>query len=425
MRQPLAEDIDGEELRKGSIMDRREFLGTITGSSLLGAVTLLPARFSAATGLSTVFHFIPGISAQSRPLASDYFVYVGTYTGPKSKGIYGSRYHVKTQQFAPLEVQAEVVNPSWLGTDSQQRYLYAVSEVGHGAEGGYISSFSINRTTGALTFLNKVPSRGSGPCHLTVDRTGNVLLVANYGSGNIASFAIKEDGSLGESLDFAQDTGSSINPRRQEGPHCHEMVLSPDNRFLFVPDLGLDQIKIYRFNAAKGTFIPNNPPFIAVTPGYGPRHFTFGAGAKFAYLVCEMRSSVMAFSYDSAKGSLTHLQTISNLPADFTGIDNSAEIQADPSGRFLYASNRGNDSITVFGIDRVKGTLTIIQVAPTLGKIPRDFLIDPTGKIVFAANQDSDQINTFSVDQNTGKLTPAERQLNVPSPVCILLVPAA
>jgi len=407
------------------MMNRRAFLRGITKSSLIGAVTLTSSRSYADISLGRSSHFLLGASAEGASLADRYFVYVGTYTGPKSKGIYGFDFDTKTRKFTQLGVAAEVVNPSWLETDPQHRYLYAVSEVGYraGAE-GYISSFAVSRKTGALAFLNKMPSRGGGPCHLKVDRTGKILLVANYGSGSIAAFAIKADRSIGESLDFAQDGGSSVNPDRQSGPHCHEIVLSPDNRFLFVPELGLDQIKIYRFNAAKGTFTPNNPPFVAVTPGYGPRHLTFGAGGKFAYLVCEMKSSVMVFSYDRASGSLTHQQTISNLPSDFTGEDNSAEIQADRSGRFLYASNRGNDSITVFGIDNLKGTVSAIQVAPTLGKIPRNFVLDPTGDTVLVANQDSDQINVFNLDHTTGKLTPTDRQLSVPSPVCILLVPA-
>ena len=289
---------------------------------------------------------------------------------------------------------------------------------------GSISSFSINRKTGALTFLNKIDSGGSGPCHLVVDKTGKMLFVANYGSGSVASFAIKPDGSIGERTGFDQHTGSSVNPARQKGPHAHEVVLSPDNRFLFVPDLGTDQIKIYRVDAAKGTFTPNDPPFATVTAGYGPRHFTFGRGAKFAYAVCEMGSSVVVFSYDPVKGSLTPVQTISNLPSDFKGVNNSAEIEVGRSGRFLYASNRGNDSITVFAIDPVKGTLTNVQVAPTQGNMPRNFAIDPTGKYLIAANQKSNNMVVFAIDPKDGQLKPAGQTLDIPSPVDILFVPA-
>lgn len=406
-------------------MNKREFLSAMTKSSAFGAATLLSLKLHAKTGLDIAHNFVSDATALSPAPANRYWVYIGTYTGSKSKGIYGYRYETKTMQFTSLGVQAEIVNPSWLATGPPRSCLYAISEVGNGqTTTGQISSFSINRKTGALTFLNKVSTRGGGPCHLTVDRTGKVLLTANYGSGSVASFAIKADGSIGEPLEFTQDRGSSINPSRQSGPHCHEVVLSPDNRFLLVPELGLDQIKIYRFSASAGKCTPNNPPFVAVTPGYGPRHLTFGVDGNFAYLVCEMKSSVMTFSYDRAHGSLKHLQTISTLPPDFAGIDNSAEIQADRSGRFLYASNRGHDSIAVFAIDRRKGTLSPIQVSSTQGKTPRNFVFDPAGDALLAANQDSDQINVFNLDHNTGRLMPTDIHLSVPSPVCIHFVPA-
>src|ERR1700733_7405480 len=364
------------------------------------------------------------------PAASSYLVYVGTYTAGTSKGIYNYHFAPKTGHLTPIGVAAEVVNPSFLVTDPQHRFLYAVTEMGQ-ARGpdayktnGSISSFSIDRKTGALTFLNKIDSGGGGPCHPVVDKTGKMLFVANYGSGSVASFAIKPDGSIGERTGFDQHTGSSLDPARQKGPHAHAVVLSPDNRFLFVPDLGTDQIKIYRVDAAKGTFTPNDPPFATVKAGYGPRHFTFGRGAKFAYAVCEMGSSVAVFSYDPAKGSLTPVQTISNLPSDFKGVNNSAEIEVDRSGRFLYASNRGNDSITVFAIDPVKGTLTKVQVVPTQGNMPRNFAIDPTGKYLIAANQKSNNMVVFSIDPKDGQLKPAGQTLDISSPVDILFVPA-
>ena len=364
------------------------------------------------------------------PAASSYLVYVGTYTAGTSKGIYNYHFDPKTGQLTPIGVAAEVVNPSFLATDPQHRFLYAVTEMGQ-ARGpdayktnGSISSFSIDRKTGALTFLNKIDSGGGGPCHLVVDKTGKMLFVANYGSGSVASFAIKPDGSIGERTGFDQHTGSSVDPARQKGPHAHAVVLSPDNRFLFVPDLGTDQIKIYRVDAAKGTFTPNDPPFATVKAGYGPRHFTFGRGAKFAYAVCEMGSSVAVFSYDPAKGSLTPVQTISNLPSDFKGVNNSAEIEVDRSGRFLYASNRGNDSITVFAIDPEKGTLTSVQVVPTQGNMPRNFAIDPTGKYLIAANQKSNNMVVFAIDPKDGQLKPAGQTLDISSPVDILFVPA-
>jgi 6-phosphogluconolactonase len=361
--------------------------------------------------------------------ASSYLAYVGTYTAA-SKGIYSFRFDPATGRFTSIGVAAELPNPAFLATDPQHRFLYAVTEMGSepGAEdykkNGWVSSFSIDRKTGALTFLNKVDAGGGGSCHLVVDKTGKTLFVANYGSGNVASFAIKPDGSLGERTGFDQHNGSSVNTARQQGPHAHAVVLSPDNRFLFVPDLGMDQVRIYRVDDKKGTFGPNDPAFASVKAGLGPRHFAFGHGAKFAYAVCEMGSSVAVFSYNAEKGSLTPVQTISNLPDDFKGEDNSAEIEVDRSGRFLYASNRGNDSITVFAIDQAKGTLTKVEVVPTQGKTPRNFTLDPTGKYLIAANQDSNNMVVFSVDPKDGKLKPAGQTIDTPTPVAILFVPA-
>jgi 6-phosphogluconolactonase len=371
-----------------------------------------------------------GAPAKGSNVAGSYFVYVGTYTGPTSKGIYGFRFDPKTGQFTSTGLVAELPNPSWLVTDPQHRFLYAVTEMGPepGADdykkNGYISSYSINPKTGALTFLNKVDTGGGGSCHLVIDKTGKTIFVANYGSGNVASFAIKADGSIGERTGFDQHSGSSVDTARQTGPHAHAVVLSPDDRFLFVPDLGLDQVKIYRVDSAKGTFAPNDPAFATVKAGLGPRHFTFGKEANFAYTLCEMGSSVAVFAYDPVKGALTPVQTISTLPSDFKGENDSAEIEVDRSGRFLYASNRGSDSVTVFAIDPVKGTLTKVQVEPTQGKIPRNFALDPTGKYLVAANQKSDQLVVFAVDQKDGQLKPAGQTLAVPAPVSILFVPA-
>jgi 6-phosphogluconolactonase len=372
------------------------------------------------------------LAGASVPLhaASSYLAYVGTYTASSSKGIYSFRFDPATGQLKPLGLAAELPNPSFLATDPQHRFLYAVTEMGPepGADdykkNGFVSSYSIDRKTGALTLLNKVDAGGGGSCHLVVDKTNKTLFVANYGSGNVASFAIKPDGSIGERTGFYQHSGSSVNPARQTGPHAHAVVLSPDNRFLFVPDLGTDQVKIYRIDVQKGTFAPNDPASAEVKAGYGPRHFAFGHGAKYAYALCEMGSSVAVFSYDPAKGSLTPVQTISNLPDDFKGEDNSAEIEVDRSGRFLYASNRGNDSITVYAIDPAKGTLTKVEVVPTQGKTPRNFSLDPTGKYLIAANQDSSTMVVFSVDPKDGRLKPAGQQIDTPTPVAILFVPA-
>jgi 6-phosphogluconolactonase len=370
-----------------------------------------------------------GVGAKSGPGANDYFAYVGTYTGPKSKGIYGFRFNAKTGHLTPLGLEAAVINPSWVVTDPRHRFLYAATErsESHGGgaykENGTISSYEIDRKTGALKPLNKVSSGGRGPCYLLVDDSGKTLFVANYASGSIASFAIKPDGSLGAMISFDQNSGSSVDRLRQEGPHAHAVVLSPDSRFLIVPDLGTDKIRLYRVNIQKGTFTPNDPPFVSVKPGLGPRHFMFGPGARFGYALCEMGSTMAVFSYDRSSGSLKLIQTISTLPPDFSGEDNSAELQIDQSGRYLYASNRGHDSVAVFSIDPRKGTLTRIQIVPTQGKLPRSIALDPTGRYLVAANQMSDQMVVFEVDRKTGRLTPTGQVEPIPAPVTMVFVP--
>ncbi len=389
----------------------------------MGSVFSLVLLFAAASSPRAW-----GAPGKALMAAKSSFVYVGTYTGTGSKGIYSYHFDSKTGQLTPIGLAAEQANPTFLATDPHHRFLYAVTEMGDGPEAktlkkdGTLSSYSIDAKTGALTFLNQVDALGLRSCHLVVDKTGRMLFVANYSSGSVASFALKPDGSIGEKTGFDQHTGSSIDPR-QEGPHAHAVVLSPDNRFLFVPDLGTDQIKIYRVDAAKRTFTPNDPAFVTVRAGLGPRHFTFGRGARFAYVVCEMGSSVAVFAYNPVKGSLTPVQTIANLPADFKGVDNSAEIAVDPSGRFLYASNRGHDSITVFAIDPVKGTLTNVQIVPTQGKIPRTFALDPSGRFLLAANQKSNQLVVFAINPTNGHLKPTGQVIDVVEPISILFVP--
>lgn len=274
-----------------------------------------------------------------------------------------------------------------------------------------------------LTSLNKVSTRGTIPAHLVVDSTGKSLVVANYGSGSVAVFPVNGDGSLGAASAFVQHSGSSTGPR-QKGPHAHAVVLSADNRFVFVPDLGLDEVLSYRLDPAAGTLTPNDPPFTKVTQGSGPRHFAFHPDGQFAYTVHEMGSLVTVFAYDRAGGTLKELQTISTLPRDFSGTNNSAELQVHPNGRFLYASNRGHNSIAVFAIDPRAKTLTLVEHVPTQGKTPRNFAIDPTGRYLLAANQDTNNIVIFRIDQKTGRLTPTGDNLETPLPVCLLFLRA-
>ena len=350
-----------------------------------------------------------------------YLFYVGTYTedGSKSKGIYAYRFDEDTNQITSLGLAAETTNPSFVALHPNGRFLYAVNEVQNyeGPNSGGVSAFSVDRVTGRLTFLNKVPSRGADPCYIIVDKAGKYVLVANYTGGSIAVFPVLADGKLGEASEFVQHTGKGANPKRQEGPHAHSIDLSPDNRFAFVDDLGLDELKVYKYDTAKGSLTPNSPPFAKLDAGAGPRHFVLHPSGKFAYVVAEMASTVTAFSVDLNKGTLQRLQTVSTLPKDFSGDNDDAEIQIHPSGKFLYASNRGHDSIAVFAIEPQKGTLTQIEDVPTQGKIPRSFEIDPTGNFLFAENQKSDNIVVFRIDGKTGRLTPTGKVLDAGSPV--------
>jgi 6-phosphogluconolactonase len=366
------------------------------------------------------------VAAAPAEHSGKYLFYVGTYTeeGSKSKGIYAYRYDSSTAQIAPLGLAAETANPSFVALHPNGRFLYAVNEVGNykGPNSGGVSAFYIDHATGKLTFLNEVPSRGADPCYIIVDPTGKYVLVANYTGGSVAVFPVLADGKLGEASAFVQHTGHGTNPERQEGPHAHSIDLSPDNRFAMVDDLGLDELLVYKFDSAKGSLIPNDPPFAKLDPGAGPRHFVLRPDGKFAYAIAEMGHTVTVFSNDPASGKLQPLQTITTLPKDFTGRNDDAEIQVHPSGNFLYASNRGDDSIAIYAIDKNKGTLTQVAITHTGGKEPRSFEIDPSGTLLFAANQKSDNIVVFRIDAKTGRLMPTGQILEVASPVCVKFV---
>jgi 6-phosphogluconolactonase len=257
---------------------------------------------------------------------------------------------------------------------------------------------------------------------VAVDKTGKYVLVANYSGGSVAVFPVLKGGRLGEVTSVLQYQGTGANPERQESPHAHWIDFSPDNRFAIAADLGLDRLDVYRFDSAKGSLVPNHPAVVQLKPGTGVRHFVFHPSARFAYAVSEMDSSVTSFSYDPARGALHELQTISMLPKDFSGKNDAAEIQVHPNGKFLYASNRGHDSIAVFSIDLKKGTLTPVEYVPTQGKAPRYFAIDPSGSRLFVANQKSGSIVVFQIDPASGRLTSAGQVLDIASPVCVRFV---
>jgi 6-phosphogluconolactonase len=375
--------------------------------------------------LLTSLLLTPSVPGAQKPAKGEYLVYIGAYTTKLSKGIYAFRFQAATGQLTPLGLAAETSNPSFLAVHPNHRFLYAVSEISsfEGQKSGAVSAFAIDSSTGRLTLLNRVASRGSGPAFVTVDKTGKSVLVANYNSGSVALLPLKEDGSLGEASAFIQHSGSSVDPKRQQGPHAHSVNVSPDNRFAIVADLGLDQVLVYRLDPIKASLVPNEPPFAKVNPGSGPRHFAFHPSGKFAYVINEMASTVTAFAYDAPRGAFKELQTISTLPKDFSGSNSTAEVQVHPSGKFLYGSNRGHDSITVFAIAPRKGTLTPLEQVPTQGKSPRNFGIDPTGSYLIAANQGSDNLVVFRINSKTGRLTPTGQTFQVGAPVCVKFVP--
>jgi 6-phosphogluconolactonase len=263
---------------------------------------------------------------------------------------------------------------------------------------------------------------GKGPCHIVLDNSGRNVLVANYGSGSVAVYQVATDGRLSEATAFVQHEGSSVNKSRQEGPHAHCIALDAANKFAFVCDLGLDKVMIYRFDAQNGKITPNDPPFATIKPGSGPRHITFGKDGKFAYVNNEMASTVTAFSYDESKGALSEIQSLSTLPPDFKGNTSTAEIAVHPSGKYLYVSNRGHDSIATFNIDQAKGTLTFVEAHPTGGKTPRHFAISPSGKHLLMENQGSGNIVIAAIDPDSGRLTDVGTPAQVASPVCVAFV---
>lgn len=349
-------------------------------------------------------------------------VYVGTYTGGASKGIYRTELDLATGQLAPPVLAAEVVSPSFLALHPNGKFVYAVTEIGEfqGRKTGAVGAFAIDEATGNLRALNQQPSGGSGPCHLVVDRAGRNVLVANYGGGSVASLPLQPDGSLGAPRSVIQHQGTSVNKQRQEAPHAHSINLDPANRFAFAADLGLDKVLVYRFDPDVGTLMANDPPAAAVDPGSGPRHFAFHPSGKFAYVINEMTLTVTAFAYDAERGVLQALQTISTVPegANRQGAS-TAEVQVHPSGKFLYGSNRGHNTIAIFSIDGATGKLTAVGHQGRDVKVPRNFGVDPTGKFVVVANQDGDSLVVFRIQPNTGELEPTGHRIEVPKPVCV------
>ncbi len=354
-----------------------------------------------------------------------YRVYIGTYTGKsplgnESKGIYASELDGATGKLSEPVLVGEATNPSFLALHPRGKYLYAVGEVtdANGKKVGGVSAFEITDSkTGKLKLLNQRSSGGSGPCHLVLDTASDLVLAANYGGGSVCAIAINVDNTLGEQVGFVQHEGKSVDPGRQKEPHAHSVNVSRDNRFAFVADLGLDKVLVYKLN--RGKLVPNDPLAGIVAPGSGPRHFAFHPSGKFAYVINEMGNTVTAFAYDEKLGSLTEIQSVGTLPSNFKGESYTAEVVVHPSGRFLYGSNRGQDSIAVFSIDQKSGKLTATSHQGEGVKWPRNFNVDPSGKYCLVCNERGDSIVVFAIDQATGALTPTGGKIVVAKPVCV------
>ena len=367
-------------------------------------------------GLLTILALAVPLVAQS---GGGTLVFIGTYSSPASKGIYVSRLDPSTGALSTPTLAAEIRNPTFVAASADGRFLYAVSEVDAvaGKPGGAVAAYAIDKTAGTLKPLNTQSTVGGGPAHVSV--AGTMVFAANYGGGSVVAYRTQPDGSLQPPSSFVQHKGSSVNPDRQKGPHAHAATPDPSGRFLYVPDLGLDQVLIYRIDAKAGTIAPATPPFAAIPPGSGPRHIAISRDGKHAYVITEMLCTIDAFDRDTTSGALTPTQTISTLPAG-QAVEkgfSTAEVLLHPSGKFLYGSNRGHNSLVVYAVDSASGKLTLVQHVPTGGKTPRAFNIDPSGTFLVAGNQDSDQIVVFRIDPAKGTLTPAGQPISLGKPV--------
>lgn len=352
-------------------------------------------------------------------------VYFGTYTGGKdnpSEGIYTSMFDPGTGALTQPQLAAKEQRPSFLALHPNGQYLYAVCSMEDPAKKqvGAVAAYRIDRGTGQLQLINRQPSEGDGPCHVSVDKTGKCAMVANYGSGSVAAFQIAADGSLGRARSAIQHEGSSVNPKRQTGPHAHSIFPDPSNRFACAPDLGIDKILIYRMDPEAAILEPHGHGSVA--PGSGPRHIAFHPSGKFAYSINELKSTITAFNWDASTGVLSPTRAVSTLPPDFSDPNTTAEIKVHSNGRFLYASNRGHDSVAVFTVDPEKGGLHFVEWESIRGKSPRNFNIDPSGQFLLAAGQDSDSVAVFRIDGAKGALEFAGQEIKVPRPVCVLFL---
>ena len=356
--------------------------------------------------------------------AADYYVYFGTHNSGPNRGFSLAHFNSDTGNLTTPQLLLPAAGPAFFMIHPDGRHLYVCNTIGTKTE-GQVSAYSLDPKTGNLTFLNSQPSGGADPSYISFDKTGRYALVANYNGANVAVFPILADGTLGNRTGFDQHTGKGTDPKRQTQPYAHSIIVDPTNRFALNPDLGLDKVFIYKFDAKTGNITPNDPPFAATKPGTGPRHIIFSPNEKYAYLISEMGSIVTQFAWDSGNGTLKELQTVSTLPPDFKDVNTDAEIAHSPDGKFLYASDRGLNALTTFSVDPADGHLTYLDYTSTQGKTPRNFSLDPTGQWIIASNQDSNTVLVFRRDPTTGKLSPAGPLIPLDYPFCerFLLAP--
>ncbi len=375
-------------------------------------------------GLMTVGSIIGTAHAQTKTKRGGKMrVYIGTYTKKQKQGIFIFDMDTKTGQLTPSVAGPETPNPTFLTIHPNGKFLYAVNEIDdfEGKKAGSVSAYSI-AADGSLSLLNQQSSVGDGPCYITLDPSKKHALIANYGGGSVAVLPVESDGKIGTATAFVQHIGSSVNKDRQGEPHAHSLNPDATGKYAFAADLGTDKIYIYNLDSAKGTLTPHSPPALNTKPGAGPRHFTFAPDYKHAYYCGELDSTVNVASYDAQTATLTNIQTLSTLPADYHEPGNStAEVRVHPNGKFVYVSNRGHNSLAIFAV-QPDGTLKAAGHQSVMGKTPRNFNFDPSGTFLLAANQDSDNLVVFRLDGQTGKMTEV-MQVSVPMPVCIKFLP--
>lgn len=373
--------------------------------------------------LSLLWAILIAMFVSPAAFADSVWIFVGTYTGKNSKGIYRVELDTATGKLGMPQLAAEVASPSFLAIAPDRKHLFCVCELNDfkGKKGGGVSSFSLDAKTGELKLINQQSSVGAGPCHIVCDKLGKNVLIANYGGGSAAVLPVDKDGKLGEASCFVQHTGSSVDKGRQEAPHAHSVNLDAANKFAVVADLGLDKVLVYKFDPEAGKIAANDPPSVSMAPGSGPRHFAFHPSGKFAYVNNEMLSTLTAMTYDADKGEFKVLNTLSTLPAPHKG-NSTAETVVHPNGKFVYTSNRGHNSIAIFAIDEKTGEIKAVGHQGEGIKIPRNFNIDPTGKWMVVANQDGHDIIVYAIDGQTGQLKPTGQRAEVGAPVCVKFV---